>query len=172
MFARISPIARHSSVVVRAKNIKHVFVLGINDGVFPADAKDNGFFTDTDKITLETMGINLSSLSDTRYNDELLSFKHAVSLASDTLTVSCLKSNIKGAQMQPSIAYTRLCQLVGKDFKIIDTSSLLPIDKIFTKETAIEQIGSYDECLGQAVREYYGIDFNEKNPFVNEQPIE
>ncbi len=153
---------------IRAKSIKHVFVLGVNEGVFPGDTSDNVFFTDVDKIALETMGIDLSSKNDVRADDELLAFKHAISLASHSVTVSCLKGNIRGAEMQPSIAFTRVNELLGKDFEIIDTSSTLSIDKIYTKETALEQISSYNMELGQAIREYYGLESYKQDSFTND----
>lgn len=187
---------------IRAKNIEHVFILGVNEGVFPAEINDNGFFSDIDKITLETMGVNLSSSvdlvtddeldifrnplsskTDTRYDDELLAFKNALSLASKSACVSCLKTNIKGTAMQPSIAFTRLVDLLGKikyevkvkdkikikyKDKVKDASSLLPIDRIYTKENAIEYIGSYDVNLNKAIKECFELEDADKDGFFND----
>lgn len=165
---------------VRANNIKHVFILGVNEGVFPKEISDEGFFTDTDKVTLETLGITLtsnanvnfelSSKTKMRNDDELLSFRHALSLASDGVTVSCLKTNIKGTAMLPSMAFLRISTLLGKikdenskdtkKDKSIDTSTLLPIDRIYTETNANEQLGSYDYEVCEAIKEYY----NNKKP--------
>lgn len=153
---------------IRAKSIKHVFILGVNEGVFPVEASDDGFFNDTDKITLETMGIDLSSKSDMRADDELLAFRNALSLASDTVCVSCLKTNIKGADMQPSIAFSRLVSLLGKD-SVKDTGSLLPIDRIYTKENALEYLGSYDNDIKAAIKEYFDLKNQTQGGFDNEK---
>ena len=171
---------------VRAKNIKHVFILGVNEGVFPKEISDEGFFTDTDKITLETLGLNLtdnsdiksftnsgvnfelSSKSEARSDDELLSFRHALSIASHTVTVSCLKTNIKGTAMLPSIAFLRLKTLLGIE-KPYDTSSLAFIDRIYTDENAYEFLGSSDKNIADAVKEYFGIEKDVVEPFYNDR---
>lgn len=162
---------------VRAKNIKHVFILGVNEGVFPKEISDEGFFTDTDKITLETLGITLtsnagvnfelSSKTDIRSDDELLAFRNAMSIASHSVTVSTLKSNIKGAAMLPSIAFLRLTTLIGKD-KIIDTSSLKPIDRIYTGKNAYEWLSSYDKEVASAIKEHFSIKKSTQGIFSNE----
>ena len=152
---------------IRIKNIKHSFILGVNEGCFPAEISDEGFFTDTDKITLETYGIDLSSKTDIRSDDELLAFRNALSLASDTVTVSCLKSNIKGSNMQPSIAFLRLRSLLGEDYKIKDTSSILPIDKIYNPRVAKEFVGGNPDLM-QAIKELYPLENLPQGDFSNE----
>ena len=160
---------------VRATNIKHVFILGVNEGVFPMEISDEGFFTDTDKVTLETLGITLtsnanvnfelSSKTKMRSDDELLAFRHALSLASESVTVSCLKTNIKGTAMLPSMAFLRVSTMLGmikdkngkdtKKDKSVDTSTLAPIDRIYTEANADEQLGSYDFDVTTAIKEYF-----------------
>ena len=171
---------------IRAKSIKHVFILGVNEGVFPAEITDNGFFTDTDKIMLETMGIDLSSCidlvtddelsafknplsskTDTRYDDELLAFRKALSLGSHSACISCLKTNIKGTDMQPSIAFTRVATLIGKD-RINDASSLMIIDRIYTKENALEYLGSYDNDISTSIKEYFNLENQPQGSFSND----
>ncbi len=162
---------------VRAKNIKHVFILGVNEGAFPKEISDEGFFTDTDKITLESLGITLtsnagvnfelSSKTDMRSDDELLAFRNAMSLASHSVTVSSLKSNIKGTAMLPSIAFLRLSTLIGKD-KIIDTSSLKAIDRIYTDTNAYEWLCSYDKEVASAIKEHFNLEKATQGGFSNE----
>ena len=137
---------------IRTRSIKHSFVMGVNEGVFPADIKDNGFFSDTDKITLESASIDLSSRSDMRADDELLSFKNAISCASSTVTVSCLKSNLSGKELQPSIAFNRIKELL-LGVKIVNTSALKPIDKIYSEEIALEYLLGSSPALSAAIKE-------------------
>lgn len=195
---------------IRAKNIKHVFILGVNEGVFPAEITDNGFFTDSDKITLETMGVNLSSKIDltddeegcfknplspktkSRYDDELFAFRNALSLASESACVSCLKTNIKGAAMQPSIAFNRLVKLLGMvDYEVTirvptkgsfenkviikqrdktkNASELLPIDKIYTLENALEYFGTQDLNLNKSLQDSFDIKAQPESGFINDK---
>ena len=89
------------------------------------------------------------------------------SLASSSVCVSYLKSNIKGADMQPSIAFSRLISLLGED-NVKDTSSLLPIDRIYTEKNATEYIGSYDNDISVAIKEYFGFENQTQGGFKND----
>ncbi len=152
---------------IRVNKIKHTFILGVNEGVFPADIHDDGFFSDADKIALEGQEIDLSSMSDTRADDELLNFKNAISSASDTVTISCLKTNLSGKELQPSIAFLRVKELLG-DMAPINISSISPIDKIYSRQGALEYLAHSDTSIGVAVSEYFNIDNSFKADFSNE----
>ena len=160
---------------IRTNGIKHAFVLGVNEGVFPAEIAEDRFFSDTDKITLETVGIDLSSKSDERADDELLYFKNAISCPSDTLTVSCLKTNLKGKALQPSIAFIRLNSLLGENYKPVDASFIPAIDKIYTKSVAAEYLSHENTPVGIASSELLcttvkSADFSNENARVDSAP--
>ena len=152
--------------LVRAKNIKHVFVLGANEGVFPAVVNDDSFFTDTDKVELETVEINLSeeikildenekaflsAKTQERQDDELLFFKNSIAVASDSATVTCLKKDINGGLKRESSGFARLCKLLNVK-KPFDTSNLKIIDKIYTNETANDFYSSTDGTLKSTIK--------------------
>ncbi|MBO5261526.1 MAG: PD-(D/E)XK nuclease family protein [Clostridia bacterium] len=141
--------------LVRAKNIKHVFVLGANEGVFPAVVNDDSFFTDSDKVELETVEINLtkevkelsngekvflSAKTQERRDDELLFFKNSIAVASESATVTCLKKDINGSLKKESSGFSRIANLLSIE-KPFDISDLKPIDKIYTKEIANDFFG-------------------------------
>lgn len=160
---------------IRANGVKHAFVLGVNEGSFPAEVLEDDFFSDVDKVTLETVGIDLSSKSDERADDELLYFKNAISCPSDSLTVSCLKTNIKGKALQPSIAFIRLSSLLGDDYKAIDISFIPVIDRIYTPSVAAEYLGQESTAVGVAASELLktkatSTDFSNENIQVENAP--
>lgn len=152
---------------MRAKNIKHAFILGVNEGVFPADVEDTGFFTDIDKTTLETCGIDLSSKSDMRADDELFNFKNAIGAPSSSLCVSCLKTNMDGKALQPSLAFIRLKSLLNIE-EATKANTLKAIDKIYTRESALEYLTQASTAVGQAARRYFGIDKVVIGDFAND----
>ncbi len=151
---------------IRAKNIKHTFIAGVNEGVFPASIHDDGFFSDADKIALEGEGIDLSSKSDTRANDELINFKNAIGTASNTVTITCLKTNISGEKLQPSNAFVRVNELL-LDYLPINISMLDPIDKIYSMQGALEYLPHVETPLGIAIKQYFNIDRVISSDFSN-----
>ena len=136
--------------LVRARGLKHVFILGANEGSFPAVVKDSSFFSDRDKVELETVEIDLSARTDERSDDELLFFKNSISAASHTVTVTALKTNIKGEKAEESIGFTRLKALL-EGIKPVDISALNAIDRIYTPQTARELYGSCAPSLKEAI---------------------
>jgi len=165
--------------LVRAKNIRHVFILGANEGVFPAIVNDDSFFSDSDKVALETVNINLtpSSFTDSndaflsaktkeRRDDELLFFKNSIAVASHTATITALKKDISGSLKQESVGFNRVQKLLS-NVKPVDFSSAETIDKIYTKDMAKELFGSTVGELKIAIGELCDIDIDIVN-FKNE----
>ena len=140
---------------IRAKNIRHVFVLGATAGSFPADVSDDGFFSDSDKTELESYGIVLSSLNDVRADDELLNFKNALALASNGITVLSPKSSIRGGKKEPSLGFLRIKALLN-GIKIIDTSKLPLYEKIYSRDVAREYLSFEGSPTTEAISNILG----------------
>lgn len=125
---------------LRTKSVDHVFILGATAGKFPADIGDDGFFSDRDKIELETVGVNLSSLSDERCADEMLNFKNAIAIASQGVCILAPKGTLGGkSQTEPSIGFLRVKELLS-GIEPIDTAALPLYEKIYTENVAREYI--------------------------------
>ncbi len=136
---------------VRTKNHKHVFVIGVNEGVFPATVSDSSFFNDTEKTTLETHEIYLAEKTDTRVDDELMFFRQGISIASETIMISCLTASIDGDKRAPSIAYSRVNDLFSNVLEIVPSVELDVLSKIYTEETASGLLGQADNELREAI---------------------
>ncbi len=72
---------------MRGAGYRLVIMLGCNDGVLPADGKDTGFFSDTDKTLLEGAGVTVGA-SGSRTAMELYNFSRVISSTYEKLTVS------------------------------------------------------------------------------------
>lgn len=174
MDAKIGTIPSGQDVVsvadaslVRAKNIRHVFVLGANEGSFPAVISDNSFFTDRDKVELETVQIDLSAKTDERGDDELLFFKNSIAVASTSVTVTALKTNINGSKKEESIGFSRLRAILS-GIKAVDIASLDILDKIYTQKMARELLSVANSELKQAIVDSADDIPASKPCFVNE----
>ena len=154
--------------LVRSEGIKHVFILGANEGVFPANVSGGSVFTDSDKIALETVSINLSEKSDIRADDELMFFKNSIAAASHGVTVSTLTTGIDGSIGQESLGFKRILELFS-DIKPIDVSKLDAIDKIYTKELAREHLGASSGALLSAISRELSLDKKKPCDFSNEE---
>ena len=161
---------------IRAKNIRHVFVLGATAGSFPADVSDDGFFSDLDKTELESYGIVLSSLNDVRADDELLNFKNALALASSGITVLSPKNSIRGGKKEPSLGFSRIKALL-KGIKIIETDKLPLYEKIFSRDIAKEYLSFESSPTIEAISNILGekrsaIGFSNENEMLDKDDAE
>ena len=154
--------------LVRSEGTKHVFILGANEGVFPANVTGGSIFTDSDKIALETVSINLSEKSDIRADDELMFFKNSIATASHGATICALTTGIDGSIGQESIGFKRVLELFP-DIKPIDVSRLDAIDKIYTKTLARENLGASSGALLLAISRELSLDQSAPCDFSNEE---
>ena len=153
--------------LVRAESIRHVFVLGANEGSFPANVTGGSIFSDSDKIALETVSINLSDKTDIRANDELLFFKNALAIASEGAHVCALSTGIDGKARQESVGYKRINELF-RDLKPVDTSKIDEIDRIYTQALAQEHYSSCDEELQKAIKNVAPFEAPVNSDFSND----
>ena len=151
--------------LVRAQNIRHVFILGANEGEFPAIIKDDTFFSDSDKIALENVDINLSATTEERGDDEYLFFKNSIAVASESATVTALKTSLNGEKRERSIGFERLISLLTS-ITVADISDKDLADRIYTEKMAKELLGSASPELYEAIVQETGEDVSEKS-FTN-----
>ena len=150
---------------VRTEGIKYAFVLGVCEGEFPATISDSPFFSDLDKQELATKGVLLSDSSSVRADSELLSFKNSISIPSHGLFVSSPISDMRGAKKEPSVAYTRILELLG--LSLDDKKAFYdPLDRIYSRRVAREY-ASGDTPRAYAIRAMLGISDSELD-FSNE----
>jgi len=95
----------------RSRNLKVVFVLGLNEGVLPAKVEQNGFFNDREKQLLREMGLTLSPDSNEQLYDEQFLIYLALTRASQQLCLSYSLSDADGKALRPSSVVERLHRL-------------------------------------------------------------
>ena len=95
----------------RARNLKVVFVLGLNEGVFPAKGSQDGFFNDMEKHMLRDLGVVLSPDSKEQIYDEQFLIYLAFTRASEQLFLSYSLSDEEGKALRPSSIVEKLRQI-------------------------------------------------------------
>ena len=95
----------------RSRNLRAVFVMGLNEGVFPAKAEQDGFFNDLEKQTLREMGLELSPNSTQKLYDEQFLVYLALTRASDDVSLSYSLADEDGKALRPSGIVDKLHRL-------------------------------------------------------------
>ncbi len=97
-----------SAATLRVENVKASFLLGLCEGEFPRAITDDGLLTDTDKLHLEEIGLNLPSRSSTRASQELFYVYRAMAKPTKYLRLFTVAAKTDGSELTPSLAFSRV----------------------------------------------------------------
>lgn len=86
----------------RSGDVKYVFLLGVNEGVIPAQFQDDGILTEQERVTLESSGMELAPNISRRLLDERFLIYIALAGASHQLWISYPVADHEGKPLLPS----------------------------------------------------------------------
>jgi ATP-dependent helicase/nuclease subunit B len=111
----------------RLSEMKAVFVIGLNDGVFPAKFSDDGILADDDRENLLTIGLKIGPSSRIKLLDEQFLAYKAFTLPSEVLFLTYPLANEEGKGLMPSPFISRMKELFPnheEHFFVSDTNEL------------------------------------------------
>jgi len=92
----------------RSHKVKAVFILRMNDGVFPSINKNEGFFNDKDREILKDLGLELAKGTLEMLFDEEFNIYKALTTAEEKLFLSYASSDKDGASLRSSAIITKI----------------------------------------------------------------
>lgn len=138
----------------RSHNVKAVFILGINDGIFPSINKDEGFINDKDRKNLKNQGIELAKTTTDRLYEEQFNIYKALTVPEEKLYLSYTSTDLEGRSQRPSVLITKIKKMfpfLQEESDIINKPSFIGMPE----ET-------FDELLSQIYNKVSGKDVDEK----------
>ena len=95
-----------------------VFIIGLNDGIFPSANLSEGFLNDSDREQLKQIGLELAKGTlENIYEDEFNIYK-AFTTAEEKLFLSYASSNSEGSTLRASILITKIKKTVAYSFDL------------------------------------------------------
>lgn len=107
----------------KSHEIKALYILGANDGVFPPAAAEEGILSDQDRAVLNNAGIELAGDTRTRAFDGQYLVYRALTTAGSYLRISWPIADHEGRTLRPSMVVSRLRKLFPA---ITETSNIVP----------------------------------------------
>ena len=95
----------------KSHRVKALFVIGANEGVFPAAIKDDGMLTDSDRITLAEQGVELAKDTTSRAFEQQFMIYTTLTTPSEYLRISYSIADIDGGSQRPSMVLSKLHRL-------------------------------------------------------------
>lgn len=135
---------------IRFSHPKTVFVMGANEGVFPAAPADSSLISERERRRLIEQGLPFSDGSEMQAAEELYYAYMALSAPSERLVVSCFAADSAGEKQTPSLLIETVRQILPRCRRW--DSSCADIEGIESEAEAFERAAScWRETSGPAV---------------------
>lgn len=130
-----------SADTLRLHEPKHIYLLGVNEGEFPAAVNEVSVFSDSDRRTMKELGVSIEPDLLLRSARELFCFSRAFSAASHSVTVLFTEQKLSGERQNPSLAVKRLLTVSGLPVASLDEQNRL--DRLWRRDAAADYLGLY-----------------------------
>ena len=139
-----------SADMLRVKDKKHVYLIGVNSGEFPASVNDSSYFSDSEKSALSLVGIPIAPDLEIKSARELYSFSRAFSIGRERVTLTYNERTPMLAPLLPSEVITRIKELTHGRISPVRADKLEKKDLLYTESAALEALGSLGEGEAEA----------------------
>ena len=129
----------------RSHKVKTIFIIGLNDGMFPSVNKNEGYFNDKDRSELKDNGIELAKGTIERLYEDNFNVYKAFTAASEHIYLSYSSSASDGKTLRASMLVSKIKKLFPS---IIEDSDIIKR----SPEILIES-NTFEELLNQ-IRDY------------------
>ncbi len=154
--------------MMRLSGKKHVYLIGVNNGVFPRAVSDSSYFTSRDKATLMDIELNISGDIEVRTARERYSFSRALTAGMETVTLLFTEKTTGLSPILPSEVIERITALTDGKVKVKDISALGIADRVFTEMQAVESYGTASPTEKSGIRTaLLDTDYKELLPIID-----
>ncbi len=127
--------------MLRVHGIKHVYLMGCNEGEFPAAVVDAGIFSDDERQKINDAGITLEGGADKENERKLYDFYRCAVSASETATFSYSVSTAEGKEKYPCHLIKDIANVFSQNVKTV--SELSVFDIAASAESSYEYYASH-----------------------------
>ena len=137
---------------IKGRDVKVLYIVGINDGVLPSSKKDEGILSDNDRNLLSEMGVSLASTTRNKIFEEQFLLYTALTISSDYLMLSYPMADFEGKSLRPSIVISKMKKIFPN---LIEESSLYDLsDRLDKLNKIVSPIPTFNELI-LAMRKSY-----------------
>ena len=144
---------------IKSYDLKAVYIIGVNDGIFPRVSNEEGILSDDDRSMLKELGVVIASDTRTKAFEENFLIYNAITMASNYMAITYPLSDMEGGALRPSVLISRFKKLFPK---LLEESDLFKTkeEEILDKVVAPEP--TFNELIS-VMRTYYDNNERVKN---------
>ncbi len=130
-----------SADMLRLYDKKHIYLIGVNAGAFPANVGDRSYFSERDRLKLSRCGLAIAPELEINGAKELYFFSRAFSYATDSLTISYSTADTRFKATEPAEVIGRIGIITGGEVKPVRVESLPLSDRLYSPGLALMSMG-------------------------------
>ena len=150
--AFVDTVTVGSADMLRLYEKKHIYLIGVNAGQFPAAVSDRSYFSERDRRRLSELGLAISPEMEIKGARELYIFSRAFAYATHSVTISYSASDTRFKAIEPAEVIGRISFVTGNGVRPVRISSLPLSERLYSPECALSDIGELERDYG-AVKE-------------------
>lgn len=127
---------------IRPMRPKVVFVIGVNQDVFPAAVSNSGLFTQNEREKMINEGLKVSDRNVSECLDEKFLFYFACTCASDKVFISYSRATANGSAMEPSIELSSIIKAFPQ-ITVAERGGELNLDEAETEEASFRKLAEH-----------------------------
>ena len=139
----------------RSHKVKAIFIIGLNDGMFPSINRNEGYFNDKDREYLKTNGIELAKGTLDRLYEDNFNIYKAFTTSEEKLFLSYSSSDSEGKSLRPSIIIAKIKKIfsnIKEESDILEKKSYIVNEKVTFDELLVNLRNLKD---GIEIEEYW-----------------
>lgn len=130
---------------IKGRDVKALYIVGVNDGILPASKKEEGILSDNDRNILSDIGIELASNTRNKVFEEQFLLYTVLTISSDYLMISYPMADFEGKSLRPSIVISRIKKILPK---LVEESDLYDLSSYKDKlNKVISPIPTFNELI-------------------------
>ena len=131
-------------------SVKHAYMIGVNKGEFPRTVTNDGYFSDSDCLTLSTAGLAIEPETDVRAAREMFIFSRAFTCSSESITLLFSDLSPDLSRVLPSVPIKKISEATSGAVSPVRVSSLPKDALIYSAEAAFEALGNTSDAASLA----------------------
>ena len=139
----------------RSHKVKAIFIIGLNDGMFPSINRNEGYFNDKDREYLKTNGIELAKGTLDRLYEDNFNIYKAFTTSEEKLFLSYSSSDSEGKSLRPSIIIAKIKKIfsnIKEESDILEKKFYIVNEKVTFDELLVNLRNLKD---GIEIEEYW-----------------
>ncbi len=151
--AFVDQVTIGSADMIRLSGKKHIYLIGVNAGEFPASVSEGSYFSDSDRLALAKAGLDIEPELEVKNARELFCFSRALAAASESVTLLYTLTDTKFKRLARAEVIDKIIKLTGGRISPRKISDMSPRERLFAASSTINALDTVSELEYPEVRE-------------------